>query len=35
VKDEFGQSGKPEELIKHYGMDEGAIKKAVEKVLNR
>jgi transketolase len=35
VKDEFGQSGKPEELIKHYGMDESAIKKAVEKVLGR
>jgi len=35
VKDEFGQSGKPEELIKHYGMDESAIRKAVEKVLIR
>jgi transketolase len=35
VKDEFGQSGKPEELIRHYGMDESAIRKAVEKVLER
>jgi transketolase len=35
VKDEFGQSGKPEELISHYEMDENSIKKAVEKVLKR
>jgi transketolase len=30
VKDEFGQSGKPEELIAHYGIDTKAIIKAVE-----
>ena len=35
VDDDFGQSGKPEELIKHYGMDEVAIEKAVKKVLKR
>jgi transketolase len=35
VKDKFGQSGTPEELIKHYEMDEGAIMKAVNKVLAR
>ena len=35
VDDEFGQSGKPEELIKHYRMDESAIRSAVEKVLKR
>lgn len=35
VHDEFGQSGKPEELIEHYGMGESAIKKAVQKVLKR
>ncbi len=35
VQDKFGQSGEPEELIKHYGMDEGAIKEAVKKVLKR
>lgn len=35
VDDDFGQSGKPEELIKHYGMDEVAIEKAVRKVLKR
>ena len=35
VNDEFGQSGKPEELIEHYGMDESAIRKAVEKVMLR
>lgn len=35
VKDEFGQSGKPEELIEHYGMGVKDIKKAIEKVLNR
>ena len=29
VKDQFGQSGKPEELMKHYGLDSQAIKKAV------
>jgi transketolase len=35
VKDEFGQSGKPEELIEHYGMGESHIKEAVRKVLKR
>lgn len=35
VRDLFGQSGKPEELVKHYGMDKEAIKKAVKKVLGR
>ena len=35
VKDEFGQSGKPEELIEHYGMGVKDIKKAVGKVLVR
>ncbi len=29
VKDQFGQSGKPEELLRHYGLDKEAIKKAV------
>ncbi len=33
VKDEFGQSGEPEELIEHYGMGTADIKKAIEKVL--
>lgn len=35
VKDKFGQSGTPEELIKHYSMDKDSIKKAVKKVLKR
>lgn len=35
VKDEFGQSGSPSQLVAHYGMDEVSIKKAVEKVLGR
>jgi len=35
VKDLFGQSGTPEELIKHYGMDEDGIEKAIQKVLSR
>ena len=35
VHDDFGQSGTPEELIEHYGMDEKSIVKAVEKVLKR
>jgi transketolase len=30
VHDKFGQSGTPEELIKHYGMDKEGIKKAVK-----
>lgn len=35
VKDKFGQSGKPDELIAHYGMDKNSIKEAVKKVLKR
>jgi transketolase len=35
VKNKFGQSGKPEELIHHYGLDEEAIKNAVKKILVR
>ncbi len=35
VKDQFGQSGTPEELIEHYGMGVTHIKEAVKKVLKR
>ncbi len=35
VKDVFGQSGTPAELIEHYGMGEKDIRKAVEKILKR
>ena len=35
VHDKFGQSGNPNELIKHYGMDKDSIKGAVKKVLER
>lgn len=35
VKDKFGQSGAPEELLEHYGMGEKDIKDAVKKVLAR
>lgn len=35
VRDSFGQSGNPEELIEHYGMGVGAIKEAVHRVLSR
>lgn len=35
VDDLFGQSGTPDELIKHYGMDEKSITQAVKKVLKR
>lgn len=35
VKDKFGQSGTPDELIEHYGMGESYIMKAVEKVVGR
>ena len=35
VNDQFGQSGKPEELIKHYGMDKASIIEAVQTVLDR
>lgn len=34
VKDKFGQSGTPEELLRHYGMDKEAIKKAVKNIYN-
>lgn len=33
VRDLFGQSGTPDELIEHYGMGKNAIKEAVKKVL--
>jgi len=35
VKDRFGQSGTPDELVEHYGMGKDYIKEAVRKVLNR
>lgn len=35
VRDEFGQSGTPEELIEHYGMGEDSIYKAALSVLKR
>ena len=35
VKDKFGQSGTPTELIAYYGMDAKSIKDAVKKVLKR
>ncbi len=35
VRDKFGQSGTPEELIEHYGLGKNAIKEAVKKVLAR
>jgi len=35
VDDRFGQSGKPEELIEHYGMGVSHVRKAVLKVLGR
>jgi len=35
VQDKFGQSGKPDELIEHYGMGKSSIKEAVKKVLKR
>ncbi|MFC1623593.1 hypothetical protein ACFL05_00540 [Patescibacteria group bacterium] len=33
IGDEFGQSGAPEELLKHYGLDSDSIKKAVMKIV--
>lgn len=33
VRDQFGQSGTPEELIRHYGMDENAIIKVVKELI--
>jgi len=35
VRDKFGQSGTPDELIEHYGMGKDSIKEAVRKVLMR
>ncbi len=35
VDDQFGQSGKPEELIEHYGMGVEAIKRGVKRVIQR
>jgi transketolase len=35
VKDKFGQSGTPQELEKHYGLDISDIEEKVEKVLKR
>ncbi|MBV8066938.1 MAG: transketolase family protein [Candidatus Eremiobacteraeota bacterium] len=35
VRDQFGQSGEPAELIEHYGMGTAAIEKAVHAVLSR
>jgi transketolase len=35
VKDKFGQSGTPDELIEHYGMGKESIKEAVKKVLKK
>lgn len=35
IKDLFGQSGTPDELIEHYGMGKNSIKEAVKKVLKR
>lgn len=35
IRDQFGQSGYPDELIEHYGMGKESIKDAVKKVLKR
>lgn len=35
VRDRFGESGKPEELIRYFGMDVESIKNAVRKVIAR
>jgi transketolase len=35
IKDKFGQSGKPNELIEHYGMGEKSIKETVKLILKR
>ncbi len=35
MRDVFGESGKPEELLKKYGMDSDAIYSAVKKVISR
>jgi len=35
VQDTFGQSGKPNEIVEHYGMGVSHIKEAVRRILNR
>ncbi|MEK7081132.1 MAG: transketolase C-terminal domain-containing protein [Patescibacteria group bacterium] len=35
IRDLFGQSGTPDELVEHYGMGKNSIKEAVKKVLKR
>ena len=35
VKDRFGESGEPNELIEHFGMGVGSIKEAVKRVIDR
>mgnify|MGYP001591666681 FL=1 len=35
VRDQFGQSGTPEELIQHYGLDAASIAEAIKKVRQR
>jgi transketolase len=35
VDDQFGQSGTPDELLKHFGLDKEGIIKAVKKILKR
>ena len=35
IKNQFGQSGTPDELIEHYGMGESHIMQAVEKIIER
>jgi transketolase len=35
IRDLFGQSGTPDELVEHYGMGKNSIKEAVKKVLGR
>jgi transketolase len=35
IKDKFGQSGTPEELLEHYGVGESHLEKAVKRVLKR
>jgi len=35
VRDQFGQSGEPNELLEHYGMGVSHIKEAVKKVIKR
>ncbi len=35
IQNKYGQSGKPEELIEHYGMGRESIKEAVRKIMKR